>query len=71
MTTYSALADKLEGLRNAVKPDNKWSTRKAIDLNTFFESVKEQIDTEIQKANIELVRRRLDIIERVFVPCYR
>ena len=71
MTRYSALADKLEGLRNGVKPVNKCSTREAIDLNTFFESVKEQIDTEIQKANVELVRRKLDIIERVFVPCYR
>ena len=68
MTDYGALADKLKGLEEAVKPAHERLARHGIDPVAFYESVKAQINEEVEKANVELHKRRLPTIERIFVP---
>ncbi len=70
MTDYGALADKLKGFREAAKRAKKRPARHEIDPVAFYESVKAQIEQEAGKANIELRKRKLPIIERIFMPSF-
>ena len=66
MTDYGALADKLkkDGGRAAWPEGKKRAT-------AFFQEVKGQISSEVEKANAELRRRDLPFIERVFMPGFQ
>jgi hypothetical protein len=70
VTDYGALADKLKGYVEAAKRAKKRPARYEIDPVAFYESVKAQIEKEAGKANIELRKRKLPTIERVFVPSF-
>lgn len=41
------------------------------DPTTFYKFVKQQVDEEVDKANKELRKRNLPLIERVFIPSYQ
>jgi len=38
------------------------------DPATFYQCVKQQVEEEVEKANLELRKRDLTVIERVFMP---
>ncbi len=63
MTDYGKLADHLKNLRT---PAQQQTTHPVV----FFESVNAHLTREIEKANVELRKRRLGIIERVFLPSF-
>jgi len=62
---YGVLADRLSDLARAGSPARKRLARNGIDLAAFYESVKSQVEEE---ANVELRKRGLTTIERVFLP---
>lgn len=64
MTDYDALANKLKGLKKA---DEKLANH-GFDPVTFYQYVKAQIEEEVDKANAELRKRKLPLVERVFIP---
>ncbi len=68
MTDYGALADKLKGSGEAVKSAHKRRVKHEVDPVAFYESVKAQIEKEVGKANVELRKRDLPVIERIFMP---
>jgi hypothetical protein len=70
MADYGDLAEKLKGLEEAVRSAHQKAGKHGPSLNALFESVKVQIDDEIKKANVELRKRRLALIERIFIPCF-
>jgi hypothetical protein len=67
---YGALADKLKVSGEAVTQANKRRARHEIAPAAFYESVKTQIEVEVEKANEELRKRGLPIIERIFMPSF-
>ena len=70
MNDYGTLAERL---RSSGQVERKLSSDlevREFDAGAFFEAVKVQITTEIERANAELHKRRLSPIERVFIPCY-
>lgn len=67
MTDYGALADKLKGLGKA---GNESSAKLGTDPAAYYASVSTQIASEVEKANQELDKRGLPLIERVFIPSY-
>jgi len=70
VTDYRALADKLRGIDEAVKPAVERPVQPVTDVTSFYAAVKARIDREIEKANVELRQRRLPIIERIFMPAF-
>jgi len=64
VTDYGKLADKLKG----VGPSN--GTGQKTDLVAIYECVKLHVESEIEKANEELIKRRLPTIERLLVPSF-
>ena len=68
MTDYGALADKLKGSGEGVQRGHKRLAGHGVDPVAFYESVKAQIEMEVEKANVELRKRDLPVIERIFMP---
>lgn len=68
MTDYSSLADKLKGSGQAAKPVLSGPAKHEVNLGAIYEGVKAQIIEEIAKANVELRKRDLPVIERIFMP---
>ncbi len=68
VTDYGSLADKLKGRVEAAKPAHGKQPRDEIDPAVFYESVKAQIEMEVKEANVELRKRGLPIVERIFMP---
>ncbi len=69
MTNYSDLADKLSHRRTDARNKQSTALAREIDAAQVYEQVKLLVGNEIAKANAELRKRRLSIIERVFMPC--
>jgi hypothetical protein len=67
VTDYDLLEKKLKGTKSGDPAGNKPATY-AFDPATFYEYVKQQVEKEIDKANLELRKRDLPVIERVFMP---
>lgn len=70
MNDYGALAEKLKASGQPAKAAVASPVKREIDPVAFYESVKDHVIVEIGKANVELHKRGLTTIERVFVPCY-
>lgn len=68
MTNYGVLADKLFDSVQAGCPVRKRLARNGIEPAAFYDSVKAQVQQEVEKANVELRKRGLTTIERVFIP---
>ena len=56
---------KLKGLKRSA--DEKLANH-GFDPVTFYQYVKAQIEEEVDKANVELRKRKLPLVERVFIP---
>ncbi|MGO8757432.1 MAG: hypothetical protein ACLQG3_04840 [Terracidiphilus sp.] len=70
MTDYGALADKLKGSGQAGRQDHERQASSGIAPAAFYDSVKAQIEVEVEKANLELRKRGLPTIERIFLPSF-
>jgi hypothetical protein len=71
VTDYGTLAEKLK--KNEGRATGPWDKKPGGNGNqsaAFYQSVKETTVTEIEKANTELRKRNLPVIERVFVPVF-
>jgi len=64
---YGKLADKL---KDSESPARESQGGRKTDPVALFESVKAHVGREIEKANVELRKRRLGTIERVFMPSF-
>jgi hypothetical protein len=67
VTDYDLLEKKLKGTKSGDPAGDKPATY-AFDPATFYQYVKLQVEEEVDKANLELRKRGLPVIERVFMP---
>ena len=67
MTDYDLLEKKLKGTKSG-DPAGTKPTTYGFDPVTFYQYVKQQVEEEVDKANLELRKRKLPVIERVFMP---
>lgn len=70
MNDYSALADKLRGSWQTPIPGAVRLASQGANFRAFFDRVKVEVIEEAKRANVELRKRGLSTIERVFVPCF-
>lgn len=71
MTNYGELADKLSSQRSHARPVQEPSANGRSGAAQIYERVRVLVSHEIEKANMELRRRRLTTIERLFLPSYQ
>ena len=71
MTGYGDLADKLNTRRSNPQPAHADGPAPQISAAEVYEHVKLLVGREVDKANVELRKRQLATIERVFLPSYR
>ena len=71
MTNYGDLADKLSSQRPHARPAQESPADRGTDAVQIYERVKLVVSHEIEKANVELHKRRLAKIERLFLPSYQ
>jgi hypothetical protein len=67
VTDYDKLAKKLKGTKSGDPAGNKPASY-GFDPATFYQYVKQQVEEEVDKANLELRKRDLPVIERIFMP---
>lgn len=67
MTDYDLLEKKLKGTKSGDSTGNKPASN-GFDPANFYQHVKQQVEEEVDKANLELRKRDLPVIERVFMP---
>jgi hypothetical protein len=71
VVNYGALAEQLNVQQARVRRSQKQpAAHGANDARRIYERVRAVIDDEIEKANVELKKRKLATIERVRVPSY-
>lgn len=70
MTDYDKLAERLKGMASTNGRATDSSNGPGINLSAIYEIVKLHVDSEIEKANEELCKRRLPTLQRVFLPSY-
>jgi hypothetical protein len=68
---YGKLAQELSNQRSHAEWVQEAGAKRRTDFNEVYERVKLQILSEIEKANMEMRKRKLDTIERIFTPCHR
>ena len=68
MTDYDALEANLKGKKKVGDSRNEKQANYGFAPVTFYKYVKQQIEEEVDKANEELRKRNLPVIERVFMP---
>jgi hypothetical protein len=71
MTNYGELADQLNIRRSLARQTQEPAAERGADSAQVYERVKVLVSHEIDKANVELQRRRLALIERLFLPSYQ
>jgi hypothetical protein len=67
---YGKLAEKAKALQRAQKPDSSLPQAPPGDPAELYERVKALVLEELTKANVELGKRRMPLIERVLSPSY-
>jgi hypothetical protein len=67
VTDYDLLEKKLKGTKSG-DPAGTKPTTYGFDPVTFYQYVKQHVEEEVDKANLELRKRDLPVIERVFMP---
>jgi hypothetical protein len=70
VTDYGKLADKLKSMRTPARPSQAESGDPRMDPAAFYEMVKAHIVQEMEKANVELRKRKLGVIDRIFLPSF-
>ena len=71
MTNYGELADKLNSRRSHARLTQQPQAERGVSAAQIYEHVKVLVSHEIEKANVELHKRRLALIERLFLPSYQ
>jgi len=71
LVDYGKLADKAKAQQQAAKPGGSATEAQQADPAELYERVKIAVLEEADKANIELNKRRMQPIERVFSPSYK
>ncbi len=71
MTDYDALANKLMGIKKASDLTDEKLANHGFDPVTFYQYVKVQVEVEVDNANVELRKRKLPLVERVFIPGFQ
>jgi hypothetical protein len=66
---YGKLAQKLSNQRS--NAGSAQEAKRGTAFTEVFERVKLQVMSEIEKANVEMRKSKLDTIERIFTPCHR
>jgi hypothetical protein len=67
---YSKLAQKLSNQRSDAQSIQDAGVVRGTSLADVYERVKLHVMNEIEKANVEMRKRKLNTIERVFLPSY-
>jgi len=67
---YGELAQKLSNQRSHDRSAQDAGAERELGLTDVFEHVKHHVSTEIEKANVEMRKRKLNTVERVFLPSY-
>jgi hypothetical protein len=67
---YGKLAQKLSNQRSSARQAEQPGAERGAGLADVYERVKIQVMSEIEKANVEMRKQKLDTIERVFLPSY-
>jgi hypothetical protein len=67
VTDYDKLEKKLKGTKSG-DPAGEKPASYGFDPATFYQYVKQQVEEEVDKANLELRKRDLPVIERIFMP---
>jgi len=68
---YGRLADRAKALQKAGKPGSDNSQSLQADPRELYEKVKSFVLEEVQKANAELGKRKMELIDRVLSPSYK
>lgn len=71
MTDYGELAQKLSNQRSRAQSAQEAETARGTGHTEVYERVKLHVLEEIEKANVEMRKRKLDTIERTFIPSCR
>ena len=67
---YSKLAQKLSNQRSDAQSIQHAGVVRGTSLADVYEHVKLHVMNEIEKANVEMRKQKLNTIERVFLPSY-
>lgn len=67
---YGKLAQKLSNQRLHAQSVQDAGAQRGTGLADVYEHVKVHVISEIEKANVEMRKRKLNTIERVFLPSY-
>jgi hypothetical protein len=67
---YSKLAQKLSNQRSDAQSIQHAGVVRGTSLADVYEHVKLHVMSEIEKANVEMRKRKLNTIERVFLPSF-
>ena len=71
MTDYDSLARKLKGMKKSGESAGKMLANYGFEPVSFYQYVKAQVEEEVDQANVELRKRNLPLIERVFIPGFQ
>jgi len=71
VTDYGELAQKLSNRRSLAQSPQEMGTERGPGLADVYERVKLHVNNEIEKANVEMRKRKLNTIERIFMPSFR
>lgn len=71
MTDYGELAQKLSNQRSHAHSAEETAAGRELALTDGYERVKLHLNAEIEKANAEMRKRKLNSIERIYMPSHR
>lgn len=71
MANYGELADKLNSRRSYARLTQQPLAERGVGAAQIYERVKVLVCHEIEMANVELHKRRLALIERLFLPSFQ
>lgn len=71
MADYGELAQKLSNRRTQAKSAQQAGAGRELAFADVYERVKLHVNTEIEKANVEMRKHKLDTIERIYMPSHR
>jgi hypothetical protein len=71
VTNYGEMADKLSSQRSHARQAQKQGADGGMTALQIYDRVKLLVGYEFEKANVELQKRKLATIERLFLPSYQ
>jgi hypothetical protein len=71
VTDYGELAQRLSNQRSHAHSVEETAAGRELALADVYERVKLHVNTEMEKANVEMRKRKLNTIERIYMPSHR